>query len=349
MEKKQKKNNKITKTDWVFGLGMAMFMFLTFIGIKFSYDLLISVVLTFIYVGIAIISVFGLKKIKTVENKFNTWKIVESIFLIIYIIIIVLFINQPMGKTFKAYSERNNLREQAHKELDNIEQTLKQYKTKEEEAINRTITTISNAKGYSTNAYYFDEKSKKYINFFVVGDEEGGKITDSNIDEYEKLLKEIFIIDRNDYINNQNKIIKSMKQKEWNIFNLYDIWDYSIFLDKLYKKVENDLTEFSKVHQPAKGYPYKFVIKNDKGVYKVDSNEQMEFEYEINNDKIKNNQSDFMTKVYQIKNNRQFSIFSIIVSIMILFPYLMANRSSKVEIKRMYDKNKYNIGGRQLK
>lgn len=339
------------KKNIVFGLGLLFFAILTFVGLKFVwYDDVACVIITFLCLGLLGLFVFGLKKIKTVETKFETWKIVEISTLSIFVLLLLLFINVPMNRTLIAFSEKKNLEELAKNELRNIEQALVDYIEQEKDAINKTINSLRSVIGCSTNSG-FDNDSKNYIDF-LVNEGYNGMIREVNVNEYETLLQDIFIYDHEDYFNTKKNNINIMKKQEWGIFDLYNILDYSEKIDELYKDVEKKLTSFSCMHHSENEYPYKFVITKDaKGRYIIDNNEITEFKYDIPNDILYNcDQSDFMTEVEIITFSSNFSILSVIINIviiiMILFPYLMANRSTKVMIKRM--KNNKDLGGQDL-
>lgn len=361
MKKEQNKDNAITKTDLVFIVGLALFAYPTWMGLKFVHnDDVLSVLISILHIALLCMFVYGLKKIKTVETNFKTWKWVEIFLLLVFIVSLLLFINVPMNRTFEVFSQSKDLKKQAEKELIEIEQKIKEFKDKEEKAITEVCNALDNALGYSTESDKFDKKSKNYVNHFVIKSDNGDTITRKKIDDYKELLTNKL----NDII--KEEIVpyeiecKEMKERNgWNVINLYEISDYSEELDTLYKIVETELTNFSKLRHSETEYPYKFILKKSDNSFIID--EVLEYNYDIKNDNSfilinddvrKENQSYFKTMFDNIidendfKNN--FNIISLVIIIMILFPYLMANRSTKVMIKRMYDKNNKDLGGQDL-
>lgn len=360
MKKEQNKDNAITKTDLVFIVGLALFAYPTWMGLKFVHnDDVLSVLISILHIALLCMFVYGLKKIKTVETNFKTWKWVEIFLLLVFIVSLLLFINVPMNRTFEVFSQSKDLKKQAEKELIEIEQKIKEFKDKEEKAITEVCNALDNAVNYSTDSvnysteyYEFDEKSKNYVNHFVIKSDNGGKITKEKIDDYKKLLtNKLNDIIKEEIVPYEIKCKEMKERNGWNVINLYEISDYSEELDTLYKIVETELTNFSKLRHSETKYPYKFILKKSDNSFIID--EVLEYNYDIKNDDVRNeNQSYFKTMFDNIidendfKNN--FNIISLVIIIMILFPYLMANRSTIVLIKRMYDKNNKDLGGQDL-
>lgn len=353
MKKEQNKDNAITKTDLVFIVGLALFAYPTWMGLKFVHnDDVLSVLISILHIALLCMFVYGLKKIKTVETNFKTWKWVEIFLLLVFIVSLLLFINVPMNRTFEVFSQSKDLKKQAEKELIEIEQKIKEFKDKEEKAITKVCNALDNALGYSTESDKFDKKSKNYVNHFVIKSDNGGKITRKKIDDYKELLTNKL----NDII--KEEIVpyeiecKEMKERNgWNVINLYEILDYSEKLDTLYNNVGTKLTNSSKLCHSETKYHYKFKLeKSDNDSFTI--GKPLEYDYNFKNDNGGKKQSDFKTMFDNIidendfKNN--FNIISLVIIIMILFPYLMANRSTKVMIKRMYDKNNKDLGGQDL-
>ena len=361
MKKEQNKDNAITKTDLVFIVGLALFAYPTWMGLKFVHnDDVLSVLISILHIALLCMFVYGLKKIKTVETNFKTWKWVEIFLLLVFIVSLLLFINVPMNRTFEVFSQSKDLKKQAEKELIEIEQKIKEFKDKEEKAITEVCNALDNALGYSTEYYEFDEKSKNYefdeksknyVNHFVIKSDNGGKITRKKIDDYKELLtNKLNDIIKEEIVPYEIKCKEMKERNGWNVINLYEILDYSENLDTLYKNVETKLTNSSKLCHSETKYHYKFKLEQSDNSFTI--GEPLEYDYNIENDKRKKNQSDFKTMFDNIINKNDFknnfNIISLVIIIMILFPYLMANRSTKVMIKRMYDKNNKDLGGQDL-
>lgn len=345
MKEKQIENDKITKTDFVFIIGLAIFAVLTFIGLSLDYDVVWSTIILIGCIGICIMTTFGLKKIKTTENNFKTWRIVEIFALLACIFLYIYVLNTPMNRGLNTYFNKKNLQEKAQTELTNIKNVFVDYEKKEKHDIEATITSLKAAKGYTTDTKHyfgddirFDDDIKEYIDFFI-NDEIPGEITQKKINDYSILLYDVFLDSSYyEYKGGITDKVESMEKavSEWNLLDIISINNFAKDLDNLFKNVEQELNKRSgKRHEKG---PYKFTIKGKEEKYFV-LNELLECGgYEV---KEKGSYSKLLNNV---TDGHQFNFICIITTIMVLFPYLMANRSTKVEIKRMYDKNREDLG-----
>lgn len=350
MENNNSKSNKITKADWITFIGYSLFTALSLVGLSFSLSWQFAAVVTVLLMLVTIFAQWLLIKLKKVEGHFVAFRIVEYFSLVIYIGIMLLFVDMPMARSLSViFLNKDYYKEYALKDLDDVSKQLRAYERQEQDAITQcknSLTTFA-----YTSSSEFNSTAAEYARLYLGT---ANFYTQTNVTNfYKEILYSKFLRNFDDYsveINNRVNNLRSCVEDNWE-FNSSSL-SAAIgrkSVESLRAEVGRYLTELSQsAHTDDDGneHAYKFEFyRADNGKIDVRNIEEMKYDYSFRPGRL-------AAAVGRIKSPLQIGasgiIISLIINLFMVFTYIMAFRSTKVAIRKHYRRNRMDIGGIEL-
>ena len=335
----KKSDNKITKADLIGLFALLVLVVASFVGMSLKLNLPLSVLLSIVYVVAAVLIMWFAKWLKKTQSK-PLLRVVELVSVIAFFVLVIAVLGDPVRKTASILWERkDDVVAAAREDVTRIDSLFDEYERCEAEYIAKMKTSLIGAVGIGS----FDEQARTYLNLHQIQ----RPLSSSGIQKYIHIAEEmIYGKEYQDYKSEVEGIIASFEStiESMNIFTLP--YDKLIFED-IYYEVPRKLSALSSTrHIDDEGRGYKFVIKPIPGsyTYTIDLDAVMEHEYEY--DVVKSSFDEIMS---HFRPGPLSYIFSVILSLLLLFPYIIAERCHTSQIKKHSgNRSAKSIGGVEL-
>lgn len=323
-----KKNNKISIANIIALVGCAFLLLFTFGGqlllrkgdITSTLLIALGVIVCFLSLLVALI------KVKQVENDFRRWRYVEYALLGVYCV--AMYFLSPGAIHFISL-DKDNVKQTAETDIESILDMFQKYEKFEIDALNSTVEGLRNA------------CSSEMISVDLGNFMEENSISCSDIENYKDDMTDMIVGDEPIEISDSRYVAYKKYElridstlngflRHVNIWDSYDLMNIAKEDTIIAKDVALVLTKFSKVN--AKSLP-KIKMENDK--YCIVQQEQS-----VEIDAPMLNLHNILCKK---SRGTLFSwILYVLMHVAILLNYLVVNRSTTLEIKKI------SLGGAKL-
>lgn len=306
-------NNKIPLALWVSLVGIALFMVFTFLGgfLKsgdYAMNILYAVGKTALIAGMLAFLVYAKGK----ENNISSWKKVEIGTLVAFVIVALLF-SLPLLRFFSVNAEKSQLQDCAKLDIEKIENVIKTF---QEESSNRETTTATGMNNVFTSGVSRSAEVDSYLKEAGVSNISAIAIWQTERNEQDSIVCEPWY----DTLNTCSDIITNWR--------LFEIPASSTMLQRIATQMPSELQQ----HSNDNNLP---IIELESGKYIITDSSHVT----VNSI----SELQFPSRLTKFPSISVLNvIFVILVNILILFRYIMANRSRKVEIGR---KNNHEADG----
>lgn len=319
----KKQSGGISIANIIAIIGLVLLLVFSFLGRSYmsggelGFDIVIAVAIT----GVTGLLLWFLIQAKGAENDIEKWKIAEFSTLGVYIVFAILTsIFGGVMHFFVVNNQKNEIKQYAKADLDMIEQMFVDYKNFETEALAITGTGLSNAKGVGQLC---DEDLNKFLNDKAITTRESAK-------SYEDVQRNKLIGDSyNEYYNSFRNVYNNIE----NVVNGWSVMQIPMKakeIEGLAQSVSKKLTAWSDNNNLP-------VIENDGSRYTIVRYQKREFS-------VDTNKLMFKKKLISASG---FSVTALLVvlliHLLIIFNYLVAKRSNKIDVGRYSNQNSGNI------
>lgn len=348
MENNNSNSGKITKADWVTFVGYSLFAVLSAIGLSFSFSWPLAIVVTVLLISLTVLAQWLLIRLKKVEGHFAAFRVVEYLVLAAYFVVMLILVDRPMARTLSVVVlDKDNYKERALQDLNDVSQLLKSYEEKEQGAITQCRNSLT--KYAFISASEFDNIATDYAKFYL------GQCPysrDAVTEFYRNILYSKFFSTFDDYSAEINARVDGLRS------SIENNWEFNSSMlssavghksiKSLRSEVSSHLTELSKsIHSDEDGkehaYKFEFFRTSDNKI-SVKNTSEMKYDYSLSSGRLAYS----VSAVHPLHIGVSGICISILINLLMIFTYIMAFRSTKVAIRKHYRRNKMDIGGIEL-
>lgn len=321
MTQNKKQQKSVTIATFVAVIGVAVLMIFTFLGHAFlSGGEIVTDILIAVGVGaITIFLLWFLIKARKAENDLEKWRIFEYASLIVFVIFaITTGYFCGLGHYFTVQANKEDIKQKANEDFDNINGMFRQYYAFETEAIDHTTEGLKNAVRPSSTR-------TQALNEFI--EEEGFEPSIAGIKAYKKKKERKLIgLDYQNYRASDSTELADIQNiiSSWAMIKIPFQADR---MEKLSKEISKNLTTLSKEANLPK------VERNENGHYTKKQNQETEI--------LLPQELKFKKSLGEVSGLGIFALLMLIVIYLaILFPYFTTQRT-----RVLRNRNYENDGG----